>query len=190
MSDEERAVWAVPFERLRRIFADGTVIVVGPSLGPKNIGICIFEAPDEDAARRIMAEDPVITGGFAERELRPFKLSLLRGRDWPRLDLRSVVAAGRDDGSTDERRAGECLINGHAIEGHVALCPTAIEKASASRIHQRGTTVSGENPPMQQGDSRTNQSPSSARRRTTYSSSSSRIASSSGGASYSSSFLR
>ena len=81
MTDQERAVWAVHFERLQRMFDDGTVIVVGPTLGPKNTGICIFEAPDEEAAQRIMAEDPVLTGGFAEGELRPFKLSLLRGRD-------------------------------------------------------------------------------------------------------------
>jgi len=34
-----------------------------------------------------MEEDPVIAGGFAEGELRPFRVSLLRGRDggppWP-----------------------------------------------------------------------------------------------------------
>ena len=41
----------------------------------------MFEAPDEEAARRIMDEDPVFAGGFARGELRPFRLSLLRGRD-------------------------------------------------------------------------------------------------------------
>jgi len=46
-----------------------------------NTGIAIFEAPDEDAARTIMEEDPVIAGGFARGELRAFRLSLLRGRD-------------------------------------------------------------------------------------------------------------
>jgi hypothetical protein len=40
-------------------------------------GIAIFEAPDEETARRIMEEDPVIQGGFARGELRPFRLSLL-----------------------------------------------------------------------------------------------------------------
>lgn len=81
MTDEEAAVWGVHFERLQRLFADGTVIVVGPTLGPTNTGICIFEAPDEGAAARIMAEDPVLSGGYATGELRPFQLSLLRGRD-------------------------------------------------------------------------------------------------------------
>jgi hypothetical protein len=41
----------------------------------------VFEAPDEDAARAFMLEDPVFTSGIATPELRPFRVSLLRGRD-------------------------------------------------------------------------------------------------------------
>jgi uncharacterized protein YciI len=81
MTDEERAVWGVHFERFERLLAEGTIILVGPTLGAKNTGIAIFEAPDEATARRIMDEDPVIAGGFATGELRPFRVSLLRGRD-------------------------------------------------------------------------------------------------------------
>ncbi len=43
--------------------------------------VAIFDAPDEDAARQIMETDPVIRGGYARGELRPFRVSLLRGRD-------------------------------------------------------------------------------------------------------------
>jgi uncharacterized protein YciI len=57
------------------------IVLVGPTLGPQNTGIAIFEAPDEEAARRLMNEDPVIAGGYARGELRPFRISLLRGRD-------------------------------------------------------------------------------------------------------------
>jgi uncharacterized protein YciI len=81
MTEEEQAVWGVHFDRLKGLLDDGIMIAVGPTLGPVNTGIAIFEAPDEDAARRIMDEDPVIAGGFARGELRPFQLSLLRGRD-------------------------------------------------------------------------------------------------------------
>lgn len=81
MTDEEKAVWAVHFKRFERLLAEGTIILVGPTLGAVNTGIAIFEAPDEAAARRIMDEDPVIAGGFARGELRPFRVSLLRGRD-------------------------------------------------------------------------------------------------------------
>lgn len=78
MTDEERAVWAVHWERLKRLFAEGSIILVGPTLGRVNTGICVFEAPDEEAALRIMNEDPTIAGGYARGELRPFQVSLLR----------------------------------------------------------------------------------------------------------------
>jgi uncharacterized protein YciI len=81
MTDEEQEVWGVHFERLERLLDEGTLILAGPTLGPVNTGIAVIEAPDEDAARAIMEEDPVISGGFALGELRPFRASLLRGRD-------------------------------------------------------------------------------------------------------------
>ena len=81
MTAEEEAVWALHFESLEDLLAQGTVVLAGPTLGHTNTGIVIFEAPDEDSARRIVDEDPVIVGGFARGELRPFRVSLLRGRD-------------------------------------------------------------------------------------------------------------
>lgn len=78
---EEEAAWAVHFERFKRMHAEGSIILVGPTLGRTNTGIAIFEAPDEAAARTIMDEDPAIKGGFATGELRPFRVSLLRGRE-------------------------------------------------------------------------------------------------------------
>jgi len=79
MTDEEKEVWVVHFQRFQRMLAEGSLILVGPTLGEHNTGIAIFEAPDEDAARTIMEEDPVIAGGFARGELRPFRVSLMRG---------------------------------------------------------------------------------------------------------------
>jgi uncharacterized protein YciI len=81
MTDEENAVWSVHFERLQRLLAEGTLVMAGPTLGPTNTGIAIIEAEDEAAARTLMEEDPVISGGYARGELRPFRVSLLRGRD-------------------------------------------------------------------------------------------------------------
>jgi uncharacterized protein YciI len=81
MTDEEKGVWSIHFERFERALAEGMLILVGPTLGRTNTGIAIFEAPDEAAARRFMENDPVIAGGFATGELRPFRVSLLRGRD-------------------------------------------------------------------------------------------------------------
>jgi uncharacterized protein YciI len=79
MTEEEEQVWAVHFQRLQQLLDDGILILAGPTLGTINTGISIFQAPDEQAARQIMAEDPVIVGGYATGELRPFRLSLLRG---------------------------------------------------------------------------------------------------------------
>jgi uncharacterized protein YciI len=81
MTDEERAVWSVHFQRFERMLAEGSPILVGPTLGSVNTGIAIFEASDEAAARTVMEEDPVIAGGFARGELRPFRVSLMRGRE-------------------------------------------------------------------------------------------------------------
>ena len=81
MTEPEERAWAAHFDRLKRMLADGTLILAGPTLGRINTGITVIEAPDEQAARRIMEEDPAIAGGFATGELRPLKVSLLRGRD-------------------------------------------------------------------------------------------------------------
>ena len=81
MTDAEQAVWREHFAWLKQLLDDGVLVMAGPTLGRINTGISIFEAPDEDAARALMNADPVLAGGFATGELRPFRLSLLRGRD-------------------------------------------------------------------------------------------------------------
>ena len=81
MTEEEQQVWSVHFERFQRLLDEGVIVLVGPTLGPINTGIAVFEAEDQEAARKIMEEDPVIAGGYACGELRPFRVALLRGRD-------------------------------------------------------------------------------------------------------------
>ena len=81
MTDDEREVWAQHFAHLERQLARGTLVLAGPTLGSVNTGIVVFEADDEPAARRIMESDPVLAAGRARGELRPFRISLLRGRD-------------------------------------------------------------------------------------------------------------
>jgi uncharacterized protein YciI len=81
MTEEEQEVWGLHLERFERMLAEGRLILAGPTLGRINTGIAIIEAPDEEAARTLMEEDPVIAGGYARGELRPFRAALLRGRD-------------------------------------------------------------------------------------------------------------
>ena len=81
MTDEERAAFAAHRDWLERLLADGVLILAGPTLGPVNTGIGVFEAPDEESAQAVIADDPVTRGGFARAELRPFAVGFLRGRD-------------------------------------------------------------------------------------------------------------
>jgi uncharacterized protein YciI len=80
MTDDERRVWGEHFSRLQQLLADGVLVLAGPTLGSLNTGVAVFEAPDEAAALRVMNDDPCIRAGYARGELRPFKVSLLRGR--------------------------------------------------------------------------------------------------------------
>jgi uncharacterized protein YciI len=81
MTDAEQEAWGRHWERIKRLFADGRIILIGPTLGRVNTGICVFEALDETAALELMNGDPAIAEGFARGELRPIRVSLLRGRD-------------------------------------------------------------------------------------------------------------
>ena len=84
--DRDETVWLGVFKACtdlkdqRHWVASGQLILAGPTLGPVNTGLVIFDAPDEQAARQVMQEDPVVRGGYARGEVRPFRVSLLRGR--------------------------------------------------------------------------------------------------------------
>jgi uncharacterized protein YciI len=89
MTDAEAATWGRHWEWIKRLFDEGSVLLVGPTLGRINTGLCVFEAPDEAAARAFMGGDPAIAEGVAIGELRQMRVSLLRGRDeaWVREEL-------------------------------------------------------------------------------------------------------
>ncbi|MBV9382618.1 MAG: hypothetical protein JOY82_10460 [Streptosporangiaceae bacterium] len=81
MSDHERSAFDAHAAWLRRLLADGVLVVAGPCLGRVNTGIAIFEAASEQEARRIVADEPVTSGGYMRGDLRPYRLGILRGRD-------------------------------------------------------------------------------------------------------------
>ena len=80
MTEQEQAVWGEHVQLLQRRLDEGSLILAGPTLGAVNTGICVFEAPDEAAARAYMEEDPTIASGIARGELREFRAAFLRGR--------------------------------------------------------------------------------------------------------------
>jgi uncharacterized protein YciI len=98
MTEAEQEVWSQHWQRAKRLYLEGSILVMGPSLGEHNYGICIFEAPDEAAARRFMEEDPAISSGIGRGELQPYRVSLLRGRDeeWVKRDLAEDEPAPAD----------------------------------------------------------------------------------------------
>jgi uncharacterized protein YciI len=83
MTDAERSAFEAHAAWLRGLLGEGVLIVAGPCLGKVNTGIAIFEAPDEETARRIVADEPVTSGRYMRGDLRPYRLGLLRGRGLP-----------------------------------------------------------------------------------------------------------
>lgn len=80
LTAEEAEAFHRHFAWLQQRCEEGVVVLAGPTLGEHNTGICIFEADDEEAARAVMAADPVIAGGYATGELRGFRVSVARSR--------------------------------------------------------------------------------------------------------------
>ena len=75
---EDSAVLQRHFVRLQQAAKSGQLILAGRTSEPgdKTFGIAIFEAADEDAARKFMQEDPAVAGGLMTAELHPFAVAL------------------------------------------------------------------------------------------------------------------
>jgi uncharacterized protein YciI len=63
------------FDRLKKAFDAGTVHLAGPTLDGA-FGLVVFDAEDEEPARRFMIEDPAVEAGVMHAELHPFRMSL------------------------------------------------------------------------------------------------------------------
>ena len=77
MTEEESETMSEHFRYLQRLLEEGSLVLAGPSLRPV-FGLVVFEAADEDAARRVMEGDPAVVKGVQTAALSPFRLSLLR----------------------------------------------------------------------------------------------------------------
>ncbi len=81
ITEDEAAIMQVHAGHLAELHAQGVLILAGPTFGEVNTGIAVIEPADEDAARALMMTDPAITSGLMTPELRPMRVSFLRGRD-------------------------------------------------------------------------------------------------------------
>lgn len=77
-SDADRAVAQRHFEYVSHGFREGTFCFVGRSIEPSPIGVGVLEAADEDAARRVMENDPAVKEGIMTARLVPFKVIFSR----------------------------------------------------------------------------------------------------------------
>jgi len=79
-SKEDNAALERHFVRFQQAAKSGQLILAGRTSEPgdKTFGIAIFEAVDEDAARKFMQEDPTVAGGLMTAELHPFAVALQR----------------------------------------------------------------------------------------------------------------
>ncbi|GAB2443011.1 YciI family protein [Nocardia tengchongensis] len=80
MTADERSAFAAHRDWLARLDTAGVLLVAGPTLGTVNTGVGIFTADDEASARRIIADEPVTSGGFMRGDLRPIQLGYLNPR--------------------------------------------------------------------------------------------------------------
>jgi uncharacterized protein YciI len=68
------------FTRFKHATETGELILAGRTREPgdKTFGIAIFEAKDEEAARKFMESDPAVVAGLMTAELHPFSVALQR----------------------------------------------------------------------------------------------------------------
>lgn len=70
------------FAHLQKLTKQGVMILVGrtQNADEHTMGLAIFEAEDESAARKIMEADPAIVGGVMRADLYPYQIALMRGQ--------------------------------------------------------------------------------------------------------------
>lgn len=75
---QEQAVVAEHFAYLQDLAVKGVMILVGRTLttDENTMGLAIFRAESEDAARQIMSGDPAVKRGVMHATLYPFKVVL------------------------------------------------------------------------------------------------------------------
>lgn len=74
-TDAERALVGRHFEYLKALHEKGVVALAG-RCEDATFGIVIFRADDEQAARRIMHDDPAIREGVFVAQFHPFRIAL------------------------------------------------------------------------------------------------------------------
>lgn len=77
---EESETVSRHFAYLTDLTEKGVMILVGRTQNndENTLGIAVFEAEDESAARRIMENDPAVRSGVMRADLYPYQIALMR----------------------------------------------------------------------------------------------------------------
>ena len=81
-TEEDTATTRAHFRHLQAATEGATVVLAGRTDEPfdATVGIVVFEATEDDAARSFMASDPAVVAGVMTATLHASSLALLRGR--------------------------------------------------------------------------------------------------------------
>ena len=74
--EEERVVGS-HFQFLKRLLAEGKLLLAGPC-EDASMGLAVIECDNLDEARSILAADPAVQGRVFTGEIKPYRVSLFR----------------------------------------------------------------------------------------------------------------
>jgi uncharacterized protein YciI len=73
--ESEQELLEAHWEYLRRLHADGKLVVAGPSwTGDDPFGVGVFDLRDREEVEAIVAADPAVTSGAMVAEIRPLRI--------------------------------------------------------------------------------------------------------------------
>ena len=75
-AEEERVIGS-HFQYLKRLLADGKLLIAGPC-EDGSMGLAVIECESQEEARSILAADPAVQGHVFTGEIKPYRVSLFR----------------------------------------------------------------------------------------------------------------
>jgi|SRR5581483_4943609 len=76
---EEAEIVAQHFSYLQQLTEQGVVVLAGRTLNTdeRSFGVVIFRADSEEAARKVMEQDPAVSRQVMRAELYPYRIALM-----------------------------------------------------------------------------------------------------------------
>lgn len=70
---------AAHFDYLEECLEADVLLIAGRTLDSPFVGVAVFQAKNLEEAQRFMEDDPAISAGVFQAEVRPFSLALMKG---------------------------------------------------------------------------------------------------------------